>query len=149
MGYGLRVDALVRRERAPRSSKPGRRRRNLREASRFVSFGAHYLRRAGIFGSSRPAYARSARRSASEPGRVQKQALLQRSMVDRARGPIPGDGLLPSRLMRRLVVLQHAPHEGPSRVRSAFERAGFSVEIKHLYLGVPVPETTDGTDALL
>jgi GMP synthase (glutamine-hydrolysing) len=51
--------------------------------------------------------------------------------------------------MRRLVVLQHAPHEGPSRVRSAFERAGFSVELKELHLGVPVPETTDGMDALL
>ena len=51
--------------------------------------------------------------------------------------------------MQRLVVLQHAPHEGPSRVKGAFERAGFTVEIKQLYLGVPVPETTDGMDALL
>jgi GMP synthase (glutamine-hydrolysing) len=51
--------------------------------------------------------------------------------------------------MRRLVVLQHAPHEGPSRVQSAFERAGFGVEIMRLYLGAPVPETTDGMDALL
>jgi GMP synthase-like glutamine amidotransferase len=51
--------------------------------------------------------------------------------------------------MRRLVVLQHAPHEGPSRVRSAFERAGFTTEIKRLHLGVPVPETTDGMDALV
>jgi GMP synthase-like glutamine amidotransferase len=51
--------------------------------------------------------------------------------------------------MRRLVVLQHAPHEGPSRMQSAFERAGFGVELKRLDLGVPVPETTEGMDALL
>jgi GMP synthase-like glutamine amidotransferase len=51
--------------------------------------------------------------------------------------------------MRRLVVLQHAPHEGPSRVQSAFERAGFAVEIVRLDLGAPVPKSTDGMDALV
>jgi GMP synthase-like glutamine amidotransferase len=51
--------------------------------------------------------------------------------------------------MRRLVVLQHAPHEGPSRLRSAFERAGYSIEVLRLDLGTPVPGTTDGIDALL
>jgi GMP synthase (glutamine-hydrolysing) len=51
--------------------------------------------------------------------------------------------------MRRLVVLQHAPHEGPSRVKSAFERAGFVTQISRLDLGARVPETTDGMDALL
>jgi GMP synthase-like glutamine amidotransferase len=51
--------------------------------------------------------------------------------------------------MRRLVVLQHAPHEGPSRVKSAFERAGFTVEIARLDLGAPVPKSTDGMDALV
>jgi len=51
--------------------------------------------------------------------------------------------------MRRLVVLQHAPHEGPSRVRSAFERAGFRADVLRLDLGVPVPDSLDGMDALL
>ena len=51
--------------------------------------------------------------------------------------------------MRRLVVLQHAPHEGPSRVKSAFERAGFEAEVLRLDLGVAVPKTPDGMDALL
>lgn len=51
--------------------------------------------------------------------------------------------------MRRLVVLQHAPHEGPARVKSAFERAGFEAEVKRLDLGVPVPTSTDGMDALV
>ncbi|HVR21234.1 MAG TPA: type 1 glutamine amidotransferase [Polyangiaceae bacterium] len=51
--------------------------------------------------------------------------------------------------MRRLVVLQHAPHEGPSRVQSAFERAGFTTEILRLDLGTRVPETPAGMDALL
>jgi GMP synthase-like glutamine amidotransferase len=50
---------------------------------------------------------------------------------------------------RRLVILQHAAHEGPSRVLSAFERAGFTTEILRLDLGVSVPETTDDMDALL
>ena len=51
--------------------------------------------------------------------------------------------------MRRLVVLQHAPHEGPSRVQSAFERAGFTSDVLRLDLGVQVPDTTDAMDALL
>jgi GMP synthase (glutamine-hydrolysing) len=51
--------------------------------------------------------------------------------------------------MRRLVVLQHAPHEGPSRIRGAFERAGFTSEILRLDLGTAVPRATDGMDALL
>ena len=51
--------------------------------------------------------------------------------------------------MRKLVVLQHAAHEGPSRVKSAFERAGFSSDVLRLDLGTRVPETTDGMDALL
>jgi GMP synthase (glutamine-hydrolysing) len=51
--------------------------------------------------------------------------------------------------MRHLVVLQHAPHEGPSRIRDAFERAGFTTDILRLDLGTRVPETTDGMDALL
>jgi GMP synthase-like glutamine amidotransferase len=51
--------------------------------------------------------------------------------------------------MRRLVVLQHAPHEGPSRVQSAFERGGFTVEIVRLDRGAPVPKSTDGMDALV
>jgi GMP synthase-like glutamine amidotransferase len=51
--------------------------------------------------------------------------------------------------MRRLVVLQHAPHEGPSRVQSAFERAGFRADILRLDLGAPVPESLGGMDALL
>ncbi len=51
--------------------------------------------------------------------------------------------------MRRLVVLQHAPHEGPSRVRSAFERAGFTTDVLRLDLGVPVPKSTEGMHALL
>jgi GMP synthase-like glutamine amidotransferase len=51
--------------------------------------------------------------------------------------------------MRRLVVFQHAPHEGPSRVRNAFERAGFACDVLRLDLGAKVPETTDGIDALL
>src|SRR5262245_55745041 len=54
-----------------------------------------------------------------------------------------------STAMRRLVVLQHAPHEGPSRVRDAFERAGFTTEILRLDQGVPVPESPEGMDALL
>ncbi len=51
--------------------------------------------------------------------------------------------------MRRLVVLQHAPHEGPSRVRAAFERAGFEAEVLRLDLGVAVPTSTEGMDALV
>lgn len=50
---------------------------------------------------------------------------------------------------KRLVVLQHAPHEGPSRAREAFERAGFTPEVLRLDLGVPVPKALDGIDALL
>ena len=50
---------------------------------------------------------------------------------------------------RRLVILQHAPHEGPSRARSAFDRAGFTSDILRLDLGVDVPNTTEGMDALL
>jgi GMP synthase-like glutamine amidotransferase len=50
---------------------------------------------------------------------------------------------------RRLVILQHAPHEGPSRVRSAFERAGFTCDVLRLDLGTPVPESIEGMDALL
>jgi GMP synthase (glutamine-hydrolysing) len=52
-------------------------------------------------------------------------------------------------MTRRLVVLQHAPHEGPSRVKNAFERVGFTTDILRLDLGTKVPESTDGMDALL
>jgi GMP synthase-like glutamine amidotransferase len=51
--------------------------------------------------------------------------------------------------MRRALVLQHVPHEGPGRVRPALERAGFELEVRDLSQGGAVPETLAGLDALV
>jgi GMP synthase (glutamine-hydrolysing) len=48
----------------------------------------------------------------------------------------------------KAIVLQHAPHEGPGRVRGAFERAGFEVAVRRLFAGAPMPELHE-LDALI
>ncbi len=51
--------------------------------------------------------------------------------------------------MRRAVVLQHAPMEGPGRIAMALERSGLRPEVHALHAGAPVPERIAAGDALV
>src|SRR5689334_5551553 len=51
--------------------------------------------------------------------------------------------------MRRAIVLEHVPHEGPARVGQALTRAGFELDRRALYAGAAVPASLDGADVLV
>jgi GMP synthase (glutamine-hydrolysing) len=49
----------------------------------------------------------------------------------------------------RCVVLQHAPTEGPERLRALVEQAGVPVEVRALHTGAPVPRSLPADDLLV
>jgi GMP synthase-like glutamine amidotransferase len=51
--------------------------------------------------------------------------------------------------MRRALVLKQVAHEGPARLATALERAGFELEVRELSAGATVPTTLEGYDALI
>jgi GMP synthase (glutamine-hydrolysing) len=51
--------------------------------------------------------------------------------------------------MRRALVLKQVAHEGPARIATALERAGFQLEIRELSAGEAVPPNLEGYDALI
>lgn len=53
------------------------------------------------------------------------------------------------RRMRRALLLQHVPHEGPARVGQALARAGIELDRRELFAGQAVPESLEGFDVLV
>jgi GMP synthase (glutamine-hydrolysing) len=51
--------------------------------------------------------------------------------------------------MRRALVLEHVPHEGPARIGQALTRAGFELDRRALHAGAVVPATLDGAELLV
>jgi GMP synthase (glutamine-hydrolysing) len=51
--------------------------------------------------------------------------------------------------MRRALVLEHVPHEGPARVGQALTRAGFELDRRALHAGAAVPASLDGAELLV
>lgn len=51
--------------------------------------------------------------------------------------------------MKRAIVLQHAPFEGPGRIADVLTHLGYVVEGRHLYAGDPVPQDISEHDVLV
>lgn len=51
--------------------------------------------------------------------------------------------------MKRAIVLQHVPLEGPGRIRPIIERLGFTVDIREVFAGAAIPTSIDAGDALV
>ncbi|HET6148754.1 MAG TPA: gamma-glutamyl-gamma-aminobutyrate hydrolase family protein [Polyangia bacterium] len=50
---------------------------------------------------------------------------------------------------KKAIVLQHAPAEGPERVGALAVEGGWSLDVRHLYRGDPLPADLDGSDILI
>ena len=50
---------------------------------------------------------------------------------------------------KKAIVLQHAPTEGPERVGVLAVEGGWSLDVRHLYRGDPLPADLDGDDILI
>jgi GMP synthase (glutamine-hydrolysing) len=51
--------------------------------------------------------------------------------------------------MKRALVLEHVPHEGPARVGQALARAGLELDRRRLFAGAELPPSLDGIAALV
>jgi GMP synthase-like glutamine amidotransferase len=51
--------------------------------------------------------------------------------------------------MRRALVLEHVPHEGPARVGQALARAGFELDRRQLFAGAALPSSLDGIELMV
>lgn len=51
--------------------------------------------------------------------------------------------------MKRAIVLQHVPFEGPGRIRPILERLGFAVDVREVFAGDAVPAVIAPGDALV
>jgi GMP synthase-like glutamine amidotransferase len=51
--------------------------------------------------------------------------------------------------MRRALILEHVPHEGPARVGHALARAGFELDRRQLFAGAAVPTDLEGAELLV
>lgn len=51
--------------------------------------------------------------------------------------------------MKRAIVLQHVPVEGPGRIADGLTRMGYAVECLHLHAGDPVPQAIAEDDILV
>lgn len=51
--------------------------------------------------------------------------------------------------MKRAIVLQHVPFEGPGRIRPILERLGFTVDIREVFAGGVIPDAIAAGEALV
>jgi GMP synthase (glutamine-hydrolysing) len=51
--------------------------------------------------------------------------------------------------MNRAIVLQHAPFEGPARLASLLANQGYTLDVRELYAGGPVPKSVSPHDLLV
>src|SRR3954470_19055908 len=54
-----------------------------------------------------------------------------------------------SNTTRKAIVLQHTPTEGPERVGALAVERGWTLDVRHLYRGDPLPADLDPGDILI
>jgi GMP synthase-like glutamine amidotransferase len=51
--------------------------------------------------------------------------------------------------MKRAIVIQHVPHEGPGRIQPILERLGFTIDLREVAAGAEIPGSIAAGDALV